>query len=75
MNLLFVHIISSSWGNMDISKLFILMRIAGFKFFATFFSPRKSNFLFLSKSMLYGCKNKAHGQPCKMYEYKDLETA
>lgn len=46
MNLLFVHIISSSWGNMDISKLFILMRIAGFKFFATFFSPRKSNFLF-----------------------------
>lgn len=25
--------------------------------------------------MLYGCKDKAHGQPCVIYENKGLETA
>lgn len=46
MNVLFVHIISFSWGNMDISKLFFFLRgIAGFKVFATF-SPTKSYFFF-----------------------------
>lgn len=45
MNVLFVHIISSSWRNMDISKLFFLMGIAGFDFFAAFFFPTKSYFV------------------------------